>query len=239
MEDRRTLSPTMRNRISIDIETCPIDNAADYLDEIAVPGNYSKPESIDAYIEKAKADQLSKAGLDPDLCRIVAIGIQPEGHDIQTVTVNEMPESELIEWLWAEVADHDIISFNGMAFDFPVLLRRSLYLGVAAPFLPMNRYRHDGIHDLLQLLSFQGVLKFRSLRWYCRRLGLELPEDEIDGSGIAEAVANNDWQRVHRHLYCDVQMTSSLAARMGLFEDIVRVQKEVRLSADDLAMIPF
>jgi DNA polymerase III epsilon subunit-like protein len=56
--------------ILLDLETCAIDNAAEYRAYIKPDGRVSKPDAIEASI----TEKLTKAALDPYLCRIVCLG---------------------------------------------------------------------------------------------------------------------------------------------------------------------
>src|SRR3990167_9822779 len=58
-----------------DIETCPMPGCAEYLtDDIEAPANYKDPVKIAAYVAERRAKQIADAGLDLDLCEVVAIG---------------------------------------------------------------------------------------------------------------------------------------------------------------------
>ena len=202
-----------------DVESYPIDGAAAYLEPATAPSNYVKPEAIAAYIEKANAEQLTKAALDVDLARIVAIGISVGDVPIAQVARNESEEADILTKFWRRVMVQPrptLIGFNCLGFDLPLLLRRSLYLNVTAPRLQMSKYRHDGIEDLMLSLSFDGALRYRGLGFYVRRFGLDVPADEHSGASIAGLVASGDWDAVAAHCRCDVASTMALAKRMGV-----------------------
>ena len=61
--------------VFFDIETAPLPEAKNYADyDKEPPKNYKKEESIVEWRRASVAKQLEKAALDPDLCRVVAIG---------------------------------------------------------------------------------------------------------------------------------------------------------------------
>src|SRR3990167_2530431 len=63
--------------MAFDLESVPMPGCADYLtDPIEAPSNWKDQEKIAKYIEEAKQKQIAKAGLDLDLCEIVAIATQ-------------------------------------------------------------------------------------------------------------------------------------------------------------------
>lgn len=202
----------------IDLECVGIDTAADYLEPVEAPDNYKKPEAIEKYIAEATAKQVDRAGLDPDLCRIVALGVE------ETVTICRTEADERIAlrafWAQAQPEVHRVddlprlISFNGFGYDLPVLMRRSQYLGVPFQPLSVDRYRSPHI-DLMQRLTFNGAIKAHRLSFYASRFGIVV-EDAIDGSQIAALVKAGDWAGVESHCRSDVRLTRALAQKLGL-----------------------
>ena len=104
-------------------------------------------------------------------------------------------ERDLLERFWRQSRGATLVGFNCLSFDLPVLLRRSLYLGVRAPMFSLNKYRPGSIVDLMQRLAYQGTLPYRSLAFYCTRFGIMVP-DEVTGSDIGALVAAGEWSRV-------------------------------------------
>ena len=96
-------------------------------------------------------------------------------------------------------------------------MRRSLYLGIRAPQIAIDKYRHPQVTDLQQVLSFNGVLQWKTLDFFCKRLQLDVPEDEYTGADVGRLVAAGDWEAVRAHNLSDVGKTAKLAARLGLF----------------------
>ena len=208
--------------IVFDLETAPIADAADYLEPVAAPANYKDPEKIAAYIAEAQQKALDKAALDLDLCRIVAIGFDDStatsrlDPTVYTAALGEPEERAMLRQFWQVVGDRPLLGFNCLAFDLPVLLRRSLYLGVETRPFVMSKYKHPGIIDLMQHLSFDGLLPYRSLSFYVKRFGLDVPADDTTGADIGALVAAGDWDAVAHHCRIDVLKTRVLAARVGL-----------------------
>jgi hypothetical protein len=225
--------------IIMDLESYRIDNAADYLTEpVEAPSNYTKPEAIAAYVEKAKKAQLDKAALDIDLARIVCLGTlqpgggmyagPPLGHSDQPYPVllsslkDETQEMTVLGQFFSQhfsshnTADWPIlVTFNGLGFDVPLLLRRALYLGVKAPQIQIDRFKHPHVIDLMALLNLDGRLKSHSLRFYANRFGIPV-DDESTGADIGALVEAGDWAAVEKHCAADVQTTYALAKRMGV-----------------------
>jgi predicted PolB exonuclease-like 3'-5' exonuclease len=210
----------------LDLESYRIDNAADYLTEpVEAPSNYKDPAKIEAWIAEAKQAQLDKAALDIDLARIVCLGWLEHGpaDDKDThIFKDDIEERRIIGQFFdvffqsRNTADWPIlVTFNGLGFDLPLLLRRALYLGVRAPNIQIDRYKHPHVIDLMALLNLDGRLKSHSLRFYANRFGIPV-DDESTGADIGALVEADNWQAVEAHCASDVAATYALAKRMGV-----------------------
>jgi hypothetical protein len=199
-----------------DLETVASPDAASFLDPVRPPANYRDEAKIAAYVKEKFAERVENAGLEADLAEIVAVGWLQEETDIPplVVTRHDMDEVELLRGLWRVVGQRAIVGFNCLSFDLPVAIRRSQLLGVAYPNLNLDRYRSPHV-DLLERLSFNGKLTYRSLNFYKRRFNLGLPDDPHSGADIAALVAAGDWAAVASHCRSDVEATAALARRLG------------------------
>lgn len=210
-------------RYIIDIETCGLPEAKDFAEPVAAPANYKDPEKIAAYIAEEQARQVSRAGLDLDLCRVVAVGLQREGASgVQVLTAqDENEERGLLTALWSQLLkiQHPVlVGFNHVAFDLPVLMRRSLYLNVAYPRLSLDKYRTPHI-DIMQHLTWNGLVKARSLKFYAKRFGIRF-DDAISGADIGGLVERGEWDQVIAHVTSDVELTAALARRVGVLAPV-------------------
>lgn len=208
-------------RLIFDLETAPLPDAAEYLEPASAPGNYKDPDKIAAYIADANAKNLEQAGLDVDLGQIVAIGWWWEGQEAEVCSAAYCTERDMLKQFWAVAEGRHLVGYNVLAFDLPFLFRRSLYLGVPTPFLQIEKYRHPQVTDLQDVLSFQGKLKWRGLSFYCRKFGVDIPDD-LTGADIAAAVQAGEWGKVESHVRCDILKTAALAEKLGHFTRAVR-----------------
>ena len=94
------------------------------------------------------------------------------------------------------------------------MVRRSLYLQVDVPMLERGKYRHRDVIDLKSLLCDDDRLAWRSLDYYVKRFGCDVPHDPVDGAQIPALVAAGDWDAVREHLRCDLVKTRALALRV-------------------------
>jgi predicted PolB exonuclease-like 3'-5' exonuclease len=158
---------------------------------------------------------------DPDLGRIVAVGWMMRDDDRPRVITcrNETDEKFALEQLGRDYSSPlggKFVTFNGLDFDLPFLMRRALYLSVKFPVLNLDRYRSPHL-DLMQHLSHNGKLRYRGLQWYLNRFGIP-NEDSNTGAQIGAMVKAGDWAGVSAHCASDVMATRALAYRLGLVE---------------------
>jgi hypothetical protein len=212
----------MQRHVVIDIEATGIADAAEFLEPVAAPSNYRDPEKIAAYIAEANLAAVGKCALDPDLARIVAIGIVvPEaGTSVVLTAKDEEQERNLLAATWAALRGHVTVGYNVLGYDLPVLLRRSLYLGVPAPAIQIDKYRHPTVIDLMQVLSFNGAIKFRGLKFYTKRFGIPV-SDTITGAEIPKLVEAGQWDQVIAHVTADVEATVALARKLGVINAVM------------------
>ena len=199
--------------VVLDIETVASPDCAELLDPVKPPSNYKDPAKIAAYCEEKRADQIARAALEPDLCEIVACGVQCGMEALHVESRATEEECSLIEWLWMILGNHRAVGFNILSFDLPVLIRRSQLLGIPVPDISLDRYRTPHL-DLLERLTFNGRLTMRSLAFYCRRFGIPC-EDTVTGADIAGLVVAGDWAAIEAHVRSDVAKTAALAQKLG------------------------
>lgn len=204
------------NALIVDIECVGIDNAADYIEPPEAPSNYKNAEAIEKYVAEATAKAVERCGLDPDLCRIVALGVgYADGADRVILCRDEETEAAALTALGKLIAPPvAVVSFNGFGYDLPVLMRRSQYLGVNFPAMSLDRYRSPHI-DLMQKLTWNGAIKAHKLSFYASRFGWPIV-DTVNGSQIAELVKAGDWASVESHCLNDIKQTRFIAQKLKL-----------------------
>ena len=216
----------LRGALVFDLESAPIDGAAQYLEEPTAPSNYVKPEAISAYVAKAKAKQLDECALDVDLARIVALGFTNGDGGVSCYPLkDEQDEREALEHFWGRIQPYPyprLIGWNVIGFDLPMMIRRSLYLGMAAPSIPLGKYKHPDVDDLMLVWSMDGALKFRSLNFVCKRLGIDIP-DAMSGADVGKAVVENRWEDVVTHCISDVRRTAAVAEKLGYLKPVAEM----------------
>lgn len=214
----------MSGYLVIDLETIGDETGIACLDEPKAPGNIKDPVKIAAAIEEKRIQQREQAGLSPDLCRIVCIGAASPGFNVGqpfTMVCKTLDdERSALEWIVAEMSQcAPIIGYNNIAFDLPVLIQRCRLLNVKEPTLALNKYRPGQVVDLAQRLCFEGAHPMRSLKFWCKRMGIP-NKDVLRGSDVAGLWAAGEVDLVAAHCKADVMATTELARRLGVISPI-------------------
>jgi hypothetical protein len=214
----------------LDIETLPISNAAEFvsMDDIAAPANWKDPEKINGYCEAERQKRISAAALDMDLARVCAIGLASDRMEPKAILCQDdaVEASELAELgndldqFKAHSELLSIITFNGHAYDLPLLMRRAKYLSVPFPRINLDRYKSQHIDLYEELRMKRNDIKAHGLRWYMRRLGwtdlLEADPLKNGGADVAQAAAEGRWDDIAGHVLVDIKGTLRLAQWLGV-----------------------
>lgn len=205
--------------IYLDIETAPIVNAAEFIEEPEAPANYKDPVKIAAYIADAKQNAINRCALDFGLLRIVAIaigGFSPEGEPHITTHLCQTPEAEAEALRMAWTACEDafkqggmVVGFNLSTFDLPAMITRSWILGVNPAMDEVRRYNDPHVTDLLTITSFGNPEKRHRLAWWAKRMGW-VTGDTHTGAEVPALVEAGDWDAIAEHVTADVRVTMRL-----------------------------
>jgi hypothetical protein len=202
----------------LDLATCPLEGAEAWLPAVKARGNLKDPAKIAEDLAEKKASQIELMGLDPDLSRISALGlinITLGGPAVPLVEVakDEAAEKALLEHYRRDLQDADTITYNGRAFDLPLIERRLLYHGLRPLRWDLNKYRTNHI-DLLERLSGGDPNRRRSLSFYVKRLGWTDLTKTLSGAEEAQAPAKGQWLELAESVRHDLVATWRLAAWM-------------------------
>lgn len=205
----------------LDLATSAIDDAKDFIADPSAPGNYKDPLKIAAYIAEAKSELEQRAGLDIDLARITAVGSLSEDGNGPLVQLCKTEDEErqalkaLIPTLNSRIT---LVGYNSLKFDWPLLMRRCLYLGLPAPSINLDRYRSPHL-DLWNLLSFNGATPAHALTWYVKRLGWTDLVKPLTAAQETQAAVNGQWDELRASVLHDLEATRRLAVWMGVLRE--------------------
>ena len=209
-----------RAPLVFDIETLPLDNAADYLDPVEPDKRLVDPVKIEiSRIERTKARD-ERLCLDPNVGRIAIIGWWTENEMTVYGCETETDEARAITEFWRAIRQRVIVGFNIKGFDLPFLIQRSRYLDITHPPLDIGRYSREAIVDLFLELTFnqghqcQGEMR-HSLRAFAKRFGIAC-DDPVEGKDVPALIAAGDWQSAIDHCKSDLRCTVQLAQRLNL-----------------------
>lgn len=214
----------------LDLETLAIDNAADFLpvNEIEPDKRFTDPAKIADDIAKKQRAMVAGAALDLDLARVCAIGMAsdrmaPRAILCQDEAVEASQLAELGNDLDQAKAHSElltIITFNGHAYDLPLLMRRAKYLGVPFPRINLDRYKSQHVDLYEELRLKRNDIRAHSLRWYMRRLDwvdlIEADPLKDGGAEVGRAAQEGRWDDIAAHVLVDIQGTKRLAEWMGV-----------------------
>ena len=214
-----------------DLETIPDLKAAETL----IPGGKDLDDielRLALGARYARADQApEEAFVKSILHKIAAIGVlgmDEDGFEVlpaKALARPEMREPEMLEAFDAMLGDGvRLVSFNGTAFDLPVLRYRAistetrlsnLLSGSDPLFRSLGRSRNyfhrfgsDHI-DLLDRLSSFGAATRPSLEEALAIVG-ERAKDGVSGGDVEQLARDGDWSRIAEYVVRDVQMTAHL-----------------------------
>ncbi|MBC8404176.1 MAG: ribonuclease H-like domain-containing protein [Planctomycetes bacterium] len=126
-------------------------------------------------------------------------------------------ERELLQEFWKQASKWGtVVTYNGRAYDGPVLITRSAMLDVkpSRQFCGY-RYRVDDHCDLMDLLNFQGAARDSySLDYWCRRFGVESPKGKMDGSMVANRARDGRYDEIAEYCLRDTRATADLFRRL-------------------------
>lgn len=194
-----------------DIETKASPVTLKFMEQPTAPSNYKDPEKIQAYIDNKMVEMVERAALDADHGQIIAIGYKENDQDIQSMTINEMSEEDILKVFWEKYREHggNSCGYNIIGFDLPYIMRRSFDIGVHVPLVPyLNKYQTLPTCDLMGILY--GWSSAKSLKWVAERYGLENTVPELEGS----QVANMDNKTLKTYVESDVSLVHQLYKKM-------------------------
>ena len=173
----------------------------------------------DKWLKNSRSkDVVQQMSLDPDFCQIVAICVS-DGKTYRVWTGNE---KRMLKKFWQEFeASKFVISFNGKAFDLPVLIRRSQLLGLVNNIplsigLYLNKYSETNHMDLMNVLQIGDRVpkeSKKSLEYYAELFNVGV-DKHGDGADIYEWWKAGDMASIKKHVKQDVKILVKLYKKL-------------------------
>lgn len=215
-------------KIVFDIETTgfPFENLSESQKEYILR-SAAKEKDDEVRLQKEE-ESIRYLNLYPFTAKVIAIGIMDILKEKRFVYFESETEEEFITdgihfrgvdesgminsfWRIVDIADQ-VISFNGRSFDVPFLMIRSAVHKIKpSRDLLGSRYSNTYHVDLLEQLSFFGLIKKFNLDFYCRSFGINSPKtEEINGMEIPRFYREGRIKEIARYCADDVTATYEL-----------------------------
>jgi len=218
--------------IVIDIETVPCQWAGirdEYAAAVKAPASYSKPESIQKWLEENRQAEGEAAWLktsfDGGMGQIVCIGWAIDDNKPESLhTANLSPENEaevLREFFAAMRFHHDnagrrppLVGHNIVAFDLPFVWKRSVVHGIKPPVWWPRDPKPWGETVYDTMTQWAGVKERISLDKLCRVLGVGGKTGGPTGADVWPMVQAGRIKEVAEYCRHDVEITRACYRRM-------------------------
>ena len=159
-------------------------------------------------------------------CRPVVIGVMWLDEGLALRRLGTFGEGKDEAGMLKDFADFmdsrrpQLVTWNGRGFDLPVLLLRSLALGLTWPWYYRERdyryrYSEGGHLDLCDFLSDHGAARMTSLDGAARLIGMP-GKDGIDGSQVEGLFHAGQLEALRHYCLSDVTQTAFLFLRSRL-----------------------
>jgi DNA polymerase elongation subunit (family B) len=194
----------------LDIETIPRDLRAEprriqeYVWERVVRRGDAEggAASLDDFLAGMETDAFAGVRRDverymalrPEFGRVICIGMGHDGRgrgELETKALTARvveDERAILEAFWEVVRtgrDWRFVTYNGLAFDLPYLIRRSIYAGVPpSAGLPLRPYAPDSHFDVMRILSNWERADAVRLDVVAELLGLQKWPPGMEGSQV-------------------------------------------------------
>jgi predicted PolB exonuclease-like 3'-5' exonuclease len=184
----------------LDIETRPNEEFLSLFEsEIKPDGRIKDPGKQAEYkSKKAKETYHKSMSVDTDFCKVVCVGIKEISKPGQIIHLHDLED-----W-FQENTDFKLITFNGKAFDLPIIIKAGIREGNRFPYKVLSdmtkKYQDNGHCDLLQLISFNSSLdKVKKLDTYLQK--------ETLGDDFFRNATDDD---LKKHCLQDLELTEEL-----------------------------
>ena len=207
--------------LSFDIETIPQPEALSDIQKNELD------KRIDKYLDKNPKETHEDAkslimGTSPYFGKIICIGLYrintKEGIE-KEIAITGKEENILIRfWNMIEKFDGLFVSYNGVKFDVPFIMKRSMKYNILPTninFLQTNPYKKYPHFDVQNILADFNRFDAVSLRLACDLMDVPSPkEGEIKAEDVAEAYRDGRIQEIADYCVRDVKATFEVYKRL-------------------------
>lgn len=170
-------------------------------------------EALDSVAERTE-NRIKQLSTNPLYCRICSVAWAVGSDKPVSIYAGDDPliEKHLVEMLWKQIARcPQVIGYGVEFFDVPVLLARSMILGVhPTRALDRRKYGSRDILDLGQMLFNYQIPKGMGLGVVCKSLGIASACPDVDGSQVYELFKAGKVEEIRAYNEDDVMLTQRL-----------------------------
>ncbi|HXH10774.1 MAG TPA: ribonuclease H-like domain-containing protein [Alphaproteobacteria bacterium] len=189
--------------------------------------NITPEDAYLTYKQKLLDESNGKSDFFPAMFHVpIVIGYgYARGQNLELVKVDTLPDGDQgIKTFW-DIANSNatLVTWNGRAFDLPVLELHAIRLGIQAPryynekYGARYRYSDDGHYDLYDWVTNFGVTYFRGgLDTISKIIGLPGKVGEIRGDSVQRAWEEGRIEEIKRYCRRDVVETYGIMLRIEL-----------------------
>jgi hypothetical protein len=212
--------------VYLDLESIP-SQSADYRSKvregIKPPGTIKKPESIlqwlDENAESATNEAVAKTSFDPAYGHICCLSYAIDDGPIEYFEARKVEdERHILESFYAalpKVGRLQFIGHNIAGFDLRFILCRSIVLGVRIPSVIPRDIKPWSQEIFDTMTAWAGARGTISQDRLCEALGIA-GKDGFDGSMVAEAWANGEYEKISMYCRADVEKVRAIHKRFEL-----------------------
>ena len=205
-------------KLTFDIETIPLRKSLTDIQREALNKKLDRYfwNKIPTEQEHAEAERMLMA-TNPFLGEIVCIGLMKtnDAGQYDHLSIYGTEEDILIRF-WKTIRDFKglFISFNGLNFDVPFILKRSMVIKIGPSnnnFLNTRRFLKYPHFDCMQILADYNPGNYSTLKLACESLGIESPkEGDIVAATVAQAFEDGRIEEIAAYCLKDVVATYHL-----------------------------
>jgi hypothetical protein len=162
--------------------------------------------------------------LRPEFGHVICIGMGHDGRgrgDLETKALTASAiedERSILEEFWDKVRsgrDWRFVTYNGLSFDLPYLIRRSIYVGAAPTTgLPLRPYSPDSHFDVMRVLSNWERADAVRLDIVAELLGLRKWPPGMEGSQVLGLWRAGRVADIEAYCLGDVRLTYEIFLRV-------------------------
>ncbi len=204
--------------IVFDIETVPQQSELSTAQETYLTKQLTRRLGAD-YLDNPDYEETKRLvmGTTPYLGEIVCIGIKKvlSNGQFDTLTLTG-PEPDILTRWWGIASKHrgQYVHYNGLGFDVPWIVKRSMKHGIrptSKDFLDLRRFQKYPHFDIQQILADWDRFNIISLDLACSFTGVPSPkEGEIAAKDVAQAYADGKIKQIAEYCLRDVESTHQL-----------------------------